>query len=237
MKNTIVKFLSRYSYPHYLFLKSINKNIGSNINTVIIDCPCGNGEITYVMAKNFHTKVFGYDISAKAIQIASERYQLPNLKFETRNIFDVFQFHDKINIFCIVNSLFLLPEPGKLLNKVSRSLTLQGKALVIIPNIESVNFKEFQKNSSTDNLLILNKQQAFDLFISCGFDVKYVEGLAYANMYGRKELKYFSLLWTVYLLLLHYLFKLFRKGLPSYWFFVLEKKDVSENKKEHIVHF
>src|SRR3954466_1046828 len=54
---------------------------------VIADMGCGSGSGSYQFALlNPHIRVVGIDINPDIIKIAHEKYQLPNLKFETGDI-------------------------------------------------------------------------------------------------------------------------------------------------------
>lgn len=60
------------------FLKKIDKDLTGNI----LDIGCGDGKITYEIAKAHpNCKVIGIDLSDSMIQLAKEKYSLENLEF------------------------------------------------------------------------------------------------------------------------------------------------------------
>jgi len=224
MKKKIIGFMSRYFYPQNIFAKSILKFVKPSGNRkVLIDVPCGNGETSWHFSKNKNLSVFGYDIDEKSIENAKFYYRCENLKFSAENIFDAIDFHKNADYYCIINSLFLLPEPKKILLNISDSMKQSGFLFVIVPNTNGKNFKTFNSLNKALNKLILEKKDFDAFFDECDLKIKNVEGIAFTTNYGRKDVKFFSIFSHLYLTLLNFFQTFFTIGSPNYYLIVLEK--------------
>ena len=69
---------------------------------------------------------------------------------------------------------------------VASRLSGSGSAIVITPNPESDNFKNFQRIEPEQNTLILKKEEAVSFFEAAGFKVELIKGLGFATIYGNK---------------------------------------------------
>jgi 2-polyprenyl-3-methyl-5-hydroxy-6-metoxy-1,4-benzoquinol methylase len=223
MKNQLIKFLSRHFYPQTVFVSSIKKYINISSQGLLIDSPCGNGETSWGFATNKHLSVFGYDIDEVSIETAQSRFNAPNLRFKACDIFEAISLHNNVDYFCIINSLFLLPDPKRIIEAVKNSLNDNGILFVIIPNIEGKNFKWFSSNGNQVNKLILAKNEITPYFNSFGLKVKCIESIVFTNNYGRKDIKLFSVFSHFYLSLLNKIQTFFKIGQPNYFLIVIGK--------------
>jgi len=108
----------------------------------ILDVGCGNGLYLYHLKKNGWS-VSGIDMSSKAVKFAQNKFKLKNIKrgFLEKtdyppNNFKVVTMHH------VIEHLY---DPGKVLNKIRKSLKKDGILVVSTPNIDSINFYLFRK--------------------------------------------------------------------------------------------
>lgn len=176
-------------YPQSLFTKKIAERIRPVVE-FIIDAPCGSGKTSHELAISFpNATVIGSDISSENIKAADRKYKKSNLKFQCQNIHSFVESIDEFEVFCLINSLFLLPEPENLLKKISTKLTDTGQLFLIIPNPESSNFKRYQKIFPDVNSFILQRKNYDSFFRELGFKVIFCEGIARIPIFGRKDTK------------------------------------------------
>lgn len=177
-------------YPQSLFTQRITKKILNNNKNIIIDAPCGSGQTSYELAISFpNATVIGSDISTKNIKSAQKNYQQNNLKFHCQDIHSFVDGIEEFEVFCLINSLFLLPEPEDLLKKISTKLTDTGQLFLIIPNPESSNFKRYQEIFPDVNSFILERENYDSFFRKMGFKMFFCEGIARVPIFGRKDTK------------------------------------------------
>lgn len=226
LKRKIIRYLARFFYPQNIFGKSIVSVLKEKKNiSVIIDAPCGNGETTYHLSKIKSAKVFGYDISHESINWANETFQMQNLKYESCDIFQVFEKHKKIDVFCVINSFFLLPHQDLLLSHIHNILNDDGLLILILPNIEGKNYRNFLEvqNKNKINTLVLSPSQFNTYFQKHNFRIVKMKGIVYAHFYNRAELKFLSVLSHFYLSLLNYFQSFLKINRPNYYLLVLTK--------------
>lgn len=213
-------------YPQHQFYKFIINNLPQKRYASIIDGPCGFGYITSQVAANAEAKqVIGIDLGTEQISHAQRLYGTGvkgNLDFKEVEIHQFLSTMDSFDSYLLVNSIFLLPEPEKLLKAIHSKLTPDGTLFMIIPNIDSANFINFQKIDPELNKLILTKEQAEKYFRNNGFKTEKIEPLAFTHFFGNKLLPFTWKFRNLYLSLTSGINKaLGRKA--SYWGFVLSK--------------
>lgn len=175
-------------YPQSLFAQTIATRL-TNPKT-IIDAPCGSGITTHILAQNFPAaKVIGADLSKKNIAVARRKFPAENLEFRVEDIHKLVAETEKIDVFCLINSLFLLPEPAKLLRNISQKLTDSGRLFLILPNPASTNFNRYQRIFPEVNTFILDPKDYVDFFVKTGFEITHCEGIARVPIYGRRDTK------------------------------------------------
>ena len=218
------RFLLRYNYPQFLFGKQIVRFVKRHVKDckLIIDCPCGNGEIAGHLSQLNMVNIIGADISEDAIKNAQENFHDQNIRFIAKGIDTVLKTDLNYDVFCIVNSLFLFDEADKILQNLKQSMKPgKSKLIVIIPNTEGQNFQWFQNKFPGQNKFQINKHEIDNYFTSRGFKIEKVKSLAYTHHFNRKDIKLFSLFWSIYLNVLNVLQTLFRIGKPNYYFIAL----------------
>jgi trans-aconitate methyltransferase len=211
------------TYPQHLFYNFIKNNLPHADFNTIIDCPCGEGYITNNVSKTFAAdRILGVDIDEGCIRNANNIYKHEKLNFEAGDIHSFLDRTGDLDLFLLVNSIFLLPDTEGILNKIYTKLSDKGKLVVIIPNTESVNFKNFQKINPTQNKLIINKSEAITYFQKFGFHTEIVKGVAYVPYIGIGKLKYLWKFRGAYMYSFNWVNRIF-SGKPCYWGFVLSK--------------
>jgi SAM-dependent methyltransferase len=176
-------------YPQSLFTEKIKNCIPNGIKS-IIDAPCGNGETTYELAQYFsNTQWKGIDISKENISRAKKNYSLPNLTFEKADIHKFVENSEKFEVFCLINSLFLLPNPKELIQKIANKLIPNGQLIIILPNSESTNFKRYQSLFPKVNNFILKRMEYKTFFENLGLIILSCDGIVRVPIYGRWDTK------------------------------------------------
>ena len=231
MKAFLKKQLHRYKYPQYLFAKKINERIHGIkfANDIIIDAPCGGGETSYWLAKeNQSAQVFGFDNEELTINTIPDYLKNKNLHFESADIYHMLDTQkESAAVFCLINSLFLLPDNSLLLKKISQVICNGGHFFLIIPNIDGQNYKNFMKTEDSKiNIYEYSVQSLIDFISPYGFIHTYTAPLAYAHFFGRKELKYFRTFFSLYLYLLNTIETFTKARQPSYWLVEFKKMKV-----------
>jgi 2-polyprenyl-3-methyl-5-hydroxy-6-metoxy-1,4-benzoquinol methylase len=218
----MAKGLLKYNYPQIVFAKQIASLLKSNSSSIIIDCPCGNGETSYNLQKFSHAKVKAFDISDTSIAIAKQNFISGRLSYEVSTIENVLDKEKKFDTFCIINSLFLLENYDFILRSLQASAR-QNKAdvFIIIPNTEGNNFKWFQAKNANENKLILKEGEIESFFAKYEFKTKLVKPICFAHHYGRKDVKLFSVFWSFYLGFLNRIQTLFKIGKANYFLIAL----------------
>jgi 2-polyprenyl-3-methyl-5-hydroxy-6-metoxy-1,4-benzoquinol methylase len=223
MKAALVKYLSRFSYPQCVFAASIKRNIKNSSASVLIDTPCGTGVTSWRLSALNALNVYAYDISPDSIAMANARFKRNNLHFNALDIHAVALSHCNIKYFCIINSLFLLPEPDLLLQELKFSVSEDGALYIIVPNIKTPGFKLFQQENKNVNKFTLAENQFQAYFDSHGWKLLKIEPIVYAGSYRRWDLRLVSIFAPLYLNFLNFVQSLFKAGQPNYFLLILEK--------------
>ena len=220
----MTKALLKYNYPQIVFsgeIASYLRKTGKPF-VKIIDCPCGNGETAYQIAKLTHAKVIAADISPESIQKAQNFFSDTSIKFEVNSIESVLKTEKTFDAFCLINSLFLLEDYDSILKALKQSVT-ENKAqlLIIIPNTEGKNFKWFQSLGNNENKLIIKEDEIKQFFTGYGFKTDYIKPICYTHHYNRIDVKLFSIFWSVYLNFLNRIQTFFKIGKANYFLIAL----------------
>jgi len=224
MKDKIVDLVSSHFYPQNIFAKSILKKIEAPDSIkILIDAPCGNGETSYLFSRNKKLKVLAFDIDAGSIQTAKRRFKANNLEFNQAGIFEVIKGCDSVNYFCIINSLFLLPQPEKILEEIRDLMNANAQLYIIVPNTKGKNFKHFSRDNNEVNKLILSEEELTPYFSKLNFKINGITSIAFTHNYGRKDVKLFSIFSHFYLTFLNVFQTLFKLGQPNYFLISLNK--------------
>lgn len=229
MKAFLKKHLHRYKYPQYLFAKKINERIRCikfEKDVIIIDSPCGGGETSYWLAKeNQSAEVLGFDYDDLTIKAIPDYLKCKNLRFESEDIYTMLdRYKGKVAVFCLINSLFLLPDNSLLLKKISQVVYSGGHLFLIIPNIYGQNYKNYMKTEDSKiNIYEYSVESLIEFITPYGFSHIYSAPLTYAHFFGRKELKHFRSFYSLYLYLLNAIETFLRPKQPSYWLVEFKK--------------
>ncbi|MBA3664197.1 MAG: class I SAM-dependent methyltransferase [Bacteroidetes bacterium] len=207
IKEYLIKKLSAFQYPQFIFGKELIRALSENgfSGGTVLDCPCGNGEVSYHLSKLKNTQIVGADINEVSVAIARRNFHKPNIEFMQADIFEILSGDQKFAAICVVNSLFLLPDHQELFFKIKNSLNdNKSKVYLIVPNVQGDNFKIFVKENPDVNRITDNIEQLTKKLLIFGFNVDASREIAYSTYYGRKELKYFSIFAPFYLLTLNF---------------------------------
>lgn len=225
MKQKIVQLISRHFYPQNIFADSILKHISSGSSKrALIDAPCGNGETSWRFSKNKNLMVYAYDLDETSVQTAKLNYKADNLHFDVLDIFQVIAATRHFDYFCIINSLFLLPEPGKILRNLREKMVDTSTLFVIVPNTKGRNFEWFNTKNRDLNKLILSRESFESYFLNYGLNIVKVEPIAFTHNFGRTDVKLFSVFSHFYLRGLNFFQTSFSIGKPNYYLIVLNKE-------------
>jgi SAM-dependent methyltransferase len=222
MKQKLLKFLNGIAYPQSLFSGAILRFVDKEADGVMVDAPCGRGATSWCLAKKSKLKIYGYDIDENSIESAKKNFFRDNLSFKQADIFTAIALHTNAKYFCIINSLFLLPEPERILREVKNALSEDGTFFVIVPNTEGPNFLWFEANHKGVNKLILSENELEPYFSSNGWLTERKMPLAYAQSIGRSNLIASSPLSPFILRVLNLFQSL--SGKPNYFLLCLKKK-------------
>ncbi len=223
MRTGVINYMRRFSYPQVEFVKSIIPFLNKTGHTVLVDAPCGYGITSRRLGRLPGISVHGYDKSPEAIAYAKRFMTSRNVQFNISEMHDVVKNCPAFNYFCIINSLFLLPYPDKLLSDLSAKLTIDSTLFIIIPNTEGANFNWFQKHYPEVNKLILNPSDLNSYFESFGLVLQNIIPIVYCRSYGRKDINLLSALSPIYLRFLNTVQTAFRIGTPNYYTLRLKK--------------
>jgi 2-polyprenyl-3-methyl-5-hydroxy-6-metoxy-1,4-benzoquinol methylase len=218
----IKKILLKYNYPQIVFGKQIVNYIkdSGQPHSVIIDCPCGNGETSWHLSKL--GKVIAADISAKSIENAKHNFPNPKITFRQSTIEKLLDEEKKFDVFCLINSLFLLENYDHILRELKvRIAENKAHLIIIIPNTKGKNFTWFQSKDDSTNKLLIEEAMIPSFFEQYGLKVKHVEPICYTHHYGRTDVKLFSVLWSFYLIFLNKIQSVLKYGKPNYFLIAL----------------
>jgi len=109
---------------HQFFINNVNKRDG------VLDVGCGNGALTYDLAKKAK-KVVGIDIEKKNIKFANKNYKRENLKFIIGDSIE-YKFNRKFDIVILSNVLEHIENRAEFLRKIRN---LAPKILIRVPMI------------------------------------------------------------------------------------------------------
>lgn len=183
------------AYPQHEFVEAIAAALTrlrtpDGGNGHLLDTPCGSGETTLWLAQHFpRYTVLGSDLDASKITRAQRLFRRDNLSFEAADIFDLLRKIPCLDIFCLINSLFLLPKPDELLRLAAEKMNSQSLLLCIVPNTASRNFQTFQRLRPNVNLLKINRSDIPSFFEQHGLWAEQVEGIVFQPFYGLRWLR------------------------------------------------
>ena len=194
-----------------------------NIIGELLDCPCGTGETSYHFS-NISDKitVTAIDIDINQIEFGRKAFG-DNITFKIQSIISTLKTN-KYAIICIINSLFLFKNAKEVLNLAFRSLRTNGNLYIITPNINSKNFKNYQKLNPYSNQFIFSEKEAYQIFNSCGFQVEKHQYIATFMTYPSITIfKGFHLLRNIFIFITSFFIKSSNLNNGHYILYVLKK--------------
>ncbi len=223
IKSTIIKYISRNFYPQNVFANAIIKELGMfDMEKLLIDAPCGNGETSWHFSKVKNLNILAIDNDGQSMKQARYNFNSAKIKFIIGDIIEETRKLEKIDFYCIINSLFLLSEVEELMFNIRLKLNSNGKLFVIVPNVYGKNYNWFDSRNLNFNKLALKKEEFSEFFKKFNYKVKSVTPIAFAHHYGRFDTKFLSILSHFYLSLLNYFQTKLRIGSPNYYLIVCE---------------
>jgi 2-polyprenyl-3-methyl-5-hydroxy-6-metoxy-1,4-benzoquinol methylase len=222
------KKLLKYNYPQIVFARQIFKYLnssGKHLKT-IIDCPCGNGETSFNISKLTDAQVIAADISSESISCCKKNFSATNLNYEVSTIESVLNFHKEFDAFCIINSLFLLENYDAILKMLSENVNEnKAQVIIIIPNTAGKNFKWFQSQNTNENKLVIKENEIETFFSKHHFKVQLIKPICFAHHYSRKDVKLFSVFWSIYLNLINNIQTALKIGKANYFLIALSSQN------------
>lgn len=144
---------------HKFFVDNVNSN------DVILDIGCGNGALTYDVAKKAK-KVVGIDLNKNNIAIAKEKYSVPNIEYMVGDVTKVLP-NKKFNVVILSNFLEHIENRIEFLENIKKIapkilirvpmfnrdwITLYKKELGIEWRLDSTHFTEYTLESFQEEL-------------------------------------------------------------------------------------
>lgn len=224
-KKLITTQVAKYIYPQTVFAQSINNQITSTNQGVLLDVPCGNGETTWHLAQHsLNLTVHGYDLDAASIARATTNFNATNLSYEVSAAQAALAQHNQVYYTCIINSIFLLPQPEQLLSTAYSKLITGGKLFVIIPNTVGRNYQYFEQSGQAHiNSLVIHHTEITNWFATIGLTVSNITPIAYTHHYNRTDTKFMSVLGHYYLNMLNKIQTALKIGTPNYFLITIHK--------------
>ena len=213
-------------FPQDQFVAAIVASIKNNnlpMPKLLVDAACGNGYTTLKLASYFsNTKFIGVDILSDFLQKNTK-----NVSFLQKDVHEFFENESELDNICLINALFLLPEPILLLQKIKDKLSTNGIFYLIIPNIEGKNFKRFQKISPETNTFIVSKKEMTQICEKLSFEICETKELVFTPFFNRIDTKFLFFIRHYYLTFLEFFNQKKNNQTPSYFLFVLKSKQTN----------
>lgn len=151
------------------------KAIGIKPSMSIVDAPCGNGIIAYLVKKSMpENEIFAFDIDEKSLE---SKYlkdaTVPIVSWKA----DVFKegISGSNNVWLLVNSIYCLPESQSL---IDLNKPFYKWIVAIVPDISKSNFKYFtSRHPEFDNSGMMSLDNTIDLFNINGYELVVKRGL------------------------------------------------------------
>ncbi len=220
MKTRLKEFLFRSSFPQTEFAQAIARALPpSAANRTLIDAPCGFGVTSFHLSRIPNTVVAGYDLDSDSVDRAKQCFGSEDrLSFSQSDIQNVLEEQTRVDVFCLINSLFLLPDPENLLRRIREIIFPHGDLFLIVPNIRSDNYRRFcELSPDSPNSLELSKEQFSPYLAELRLRVVSIEGLIHTSVYGRSSNRLATILRPVILRTSNTIAKRFLRSTPAYY--------------------
>jgi len=136
----------------------------------ILDIGCGTGEFLAILGKDY--RVEGIEPAPEAARWARERL---GLKVHTGSLDDVEFSRDRFDMITLWHVLEHLPEPSRELEKIHRLLADDGRLLIALPNIRSLDSRIYRSHwvalDAPRHLWHFSKPQLELLMHKSGFEI------------------------------------------------------------------
>lgn len=109
----------------------LNSALSANAN--ILDVGCGNGVISRYLGR-YGFKITGIDVSEKAIEKAKQLNHYSNVSFVTKSAEELMANGAKYDAIICSEVLEHLTDPDALLKTLYKSLSVNGKLIITVPN-------------------------------------------------------------------------------------------------------
>lgn len=97
----------------------------------ILDVGSGTGEFAFLLCNTGAGSVTGIDYSEEAVREATKRYAHPNLRFETKNLFDM---QGEFDVIVSLGTVEHMNDPLEGLRTMAKMLRTGGSIIVTVPN-------------------------------------------------------------------------------------------------------
>lgn len=135
LKNSLLSIEKMHIERYRFAVNKINEYFKNKRSLKILDCASGSGYGTYYLAQNFkNSKVYGVDLSKKAVNIAKKFYKRKNIRYLIK---DAQKLDFKQNYFDVVISFETiehLKEPKLFLRNIKNILSKKGILIISTPN-------------------------------------------------------------------------------------------------------
>jgi len=188
MKKRMYRYIIRNLYPQkefaHFIVDLIRKNNFDNIRN-IADIPCGTGTTSYWIGRKLKNSfIFAADINSDKIEIAKENCARSNVSFCVANINDFVQEQSSnYDAICIINSLFLLSDPFEFLGRLNKNINHGTHLFLVIPNIQSQNYKFFSKMHPKINTVEWSIEKTLENLEKNNFKVVVQKGIIFVPYY------------------------------------------------------
>lgn len=212
-------YLKKIAFPQRDFAQAIIQYIKPKMGRelkCLVDAPCGFGQTTYYFAEAFpQATVFGLDIDPELVQYGKKHLNRENIKYAVQDIQRISELElPKVDVFCIINSVFLLPDMDQLLRDIHKLLSPDGWLIMVIPNIKGSNYKYFiSKFSSSLNVREFTAKEAESILDPLGFQLIETEPIIHIRIFGGRIRKAFFFFLPF---LIRFIDRITRSGTPAY---------------------
>lgn len=133
---------------HILFLNVISKNIKFKKDGLFYDLGCGDGFITYSLARKFNLTGIGVDISKNQIDTAKKFFACERVEYLQADLWDFLRsksiWNKKADYILLVNVILLIDFNDELTNLIYANLKSKGTLVIITPNVDSLNYRLYK---------------------------------------------------------------------------------------------
>lgn len=164
-------------YPQIIWSKEILlflKKSSDYYKERIVDAPCGNGIIGYVVHKGLPKSNLILLDNDPNLYNSIYAIKGENVEIRVEDIFNL-NLNSEHNTWLLINSLYCLPDSNKL---ISENRKYFEYVVAIFPRIQSRNFKHFsKKNPNFPNPSVKSIQKTIDLFHENSYQILYKKNI------------------------------------------------------------